>query len=237
MGWILTFVLVLAFTVGVFDAQAASSDTKPAPKSQASGSDTKPALKPQATCPIMGSKINKDLYADVAGYRVYVCCPGCIAKVKQDPDKALAALYSKGEAPEVRLVVCAKCGELKGDPKACGTGVAKCAKAKDKTSCGNAGKAKCAAPKAAAKCCNPDAVKCAKCGLNKGSIGCCKDLKPAPGEKEVVLCSKCGEIKGTAQCYKTDTIKCAKCGLNKGSPGCCKLPARGACSLSGSCKA
>lgn len=223
MAWILALLLVLTFTGGVFNAEAA-------------GSDTKPALKPQATCPIMGGKIDKKLCADVAGYRVYVCCPGCIAKIKADPEAALAALHAKGEAPEVRLALCTKCGELKGDPKACGASVTKCAKAEGKASCGGTACATCAAAKAAAKCCNPDAAKCPKCKLNKGSVGCCKNLKPAAGEKDVVLCPKCGEIKGAAQCCKAGAAKCAKCGLSEGAPGCCKLPARGACCAGGSCK-
>ena len=36
------------------------------------------ATKAQETCPVMGGKINKSLYADVNGHRVYVCCKGCI---------------------------------------------------------------------------------------------------------------------------------------------------------------
>jgi hypothetical protein len=40
---------------------------------------------------------------------------------------------------------------------------------------------KCGEIKDSEKCCKPDAEKCPKCSLNKGSIGCCKHLKP---EKE-----------------------------------------------------
>ena len=31
----------------------------------------------QTTCPVMGGAINKDVYADYEGKRVYFCCPGC----------------------------------------------------------------------------------------------------------------------------------------------------------------
>ena len=39
----------------------------------------------QTLCPVMGGKINKNVYADYQGKRVYFCCPGCVAKFKSDP--------------------------------------------------------------------------------------------------------------------------------------------------------
>jgi hypothetical protein len=52
--------------------------------------------KKQTTCPVMGGKINKAQYADVKGKRIYVCCAGCIAKIKADPDKYIAQLEAEG---------------------------------------------------------------------------------------------------------------------------------------------
>lgn len=63
-------------------------------------------LKPQATCPIMGGAINKKLYADVQGQRIYVCCRGCLAPVKADPDKAFATLQKNGEYAESLQKTC-----------------------------------------------------------------------------------------------------------------------------------
>ena len=57
---------------------------------------TASAGKVQTTCPVMGGKINKKFYADVKGKRVYVCCPGCVAKVKADPDKYIKKLEDAG---------------------------------------------------------------------------------------------------------------------------------------------
>jgi len=34
--------------------------------------------KEQTDCPAMPGKIDKSLYADYKGQRVYFCCPGCI---------------------------------------------------------------------------------------------------------------------------------------------------------------
>ncbi len=52
--------------------------------------------KAQTTCPVMGGTIDKAQYADVDGVRVYVCCPGCVAKVKADPKTYIAKLKAEG---------------------------------------------------------------------------------------------------------------------------------------------
>lgn len=60
----------------------------------------KAELKTQETCPIMNSRINKDLYVDHDGQRIYVCCNGCRAAVARDPEAALAKLAELGERAE-----------------------------------------------------------------------------------------------------------------------------------------
>jgi YHS domain-containing protein len=52
--------------------------------------------KPQETCPVMGGKINKSLYADYAGKRVYFCCAGCIAPFNKEPEKFIKQLEDAG---------------------------------------------------------------------------------------------------------------------------------------------
>jgi YHS domain-containing protein len=47
------------------------------------------ARKTQVACPVQGGKINKDLYVDYQGQRVYFCCPACIDIFKKDPEKFL----------------------------------------------------------------------------------------------------------------------------------------------------
>ena len=58
------------------------------------------ADKPQTKCPIQGEEIEKKLYADVEGCRIYVCCKSCLKKVKADPAKAIATIKANGETPE-----------------------------------------------------------------------------------------------------------------------------------------
>jgi len=57
-------------------------------------------LKLQETCPILGEKINKQLYVDTLGQRIYVCCKGCLKPVQENPGQALRALHDLGEYTE-----------------------------------------------------------------------------------------------------------------------------------------
>ena len=50
----------------------------------------------QETCPMMGTPINKSLYVDHDGKRVYVCCEQCLAPVKENPAKYITELEEKG---------------------------------------------------------------------------------------------------------------------------------------------
>jgi YHS domain-containing protein len=58
-------------------------------------------LKPQTTCPVMGVEIDKKVFVDYNGKRVYFCCPGCIETFKKDPAKYLKVLADRGESVEV----------------------------------------------------------------------------------------------------------------------------------------
>ena len=54
----------------------------------------------QTLCPVMGGPINKNLYTDVKGYRIYVCCPGCTEAIEKDPDTYIEKLRQQGVTPE-----------------------------------------------------------------------------------------------------------------------------------------
>ena len=52
---------------------------------------------PQATCPVMkGNPVNKSLFVDAEGYRIYVCCGGCVQAVQADPAKYIAQMQADG---------------------------------------------------------------------------------------------------------------------------------------------
>jgi YHS domain-containing protein len=58
----------------------------------------KPKLVPQKTCPVMGGPIDKSIYVDYKGKRVYFCCAMCPETFNKDPEKYLKVLVDRGEA-------------------------------------------------------------------------------------------------------------------------------------------
>ena len=52
--------------------------------------------KKQTNCPVMGGVVDKKLFVDAEGKRIYLCCEGCIAPVKKDPKKYIAKLEAEG---------------------------------------------------------------------------------------------------------------------------------------------
>ena len=78
--------LVLAGVLLCSAARAAEGDKTDPPN----------AGKAQETCPVMGGKINKDIFVDHEGKRVYLCCKGCIAEFKKDPAKYIKKLEDAG---------------------------------------------------------------------------------------------------------------------------------------------
>jgi hypothetical protein len=74
------------------------------------GSDDPKATKPQSTCPVMGGRVNRDLYTDVVGQRIYVCCQGCIEKVERDPEAALETIRRNGQYAQSLQKTCTVMG-------------------------------------------------------------------------------------------------------------------------------
>ena len=46
----------------------------------------------QTTCPIMGGKINKAIFIEHEGKKVYFCCDGCQDKFKEAPEQYITKL-------------------------------------------------------------------------------------------------------------------------------------------------
>ncbi len=46
----------------------------------------------QTTCPVMGSAINKDIFTEYKGKKVYFCCAGCKPEFEKNPEKYLGKL-------------------------------------------------------------------------------------------------------------------------------------------------
>ena len=46
----------------------------------------------QTVCPVMGNKIDKNVFVEYKGKKVYFCCADCKAKFLADPEKYIAKL-------------------------------------------------------------------------------------------------------------------------------------------------
>jgi YHS domain-containing protein len=62
--------------------------------------------KPQTVCPVLGGNIDKQVYMDYQGKRIYFCCQGCDAEFRKDPEKYLKKIQEQGITLE-------KCPEAK----------------------------------------------------------------------------------------------------------------------------
>jgi hypothetical protein len=54
--------------------------------------------KAQTTCPVMaGNPVTSESpYVDADGYRIYVCCGGCVQSVQADPAKYIEQMKAEG---------------------------------------------------------------------------------------------------------------------------------------------
>ncbi|MEW6429293.1 MAG: hypothetical protein AB1568_14800 [Thermodesulfobacteriota bacterium] len=59
-----------------------------------------PEARPQTVCPVMGGKIDRNLYVDVKGKRIYICCLACEDAIKVEPDKYIEKIQKRGETVE-----------------------------------------------------------------------------------------------------------------------------------------
>lgn len=60
----------------------------------------KPLAGKQTVCPVKHGKINKDLYVDYKGQRIYFCCKECIPIFNKDPEAYLKRMQQEGVTPE-----------------------------------------------------------------------------------------------------------------------------------------
>jgi len=51
---------------------------------------------PQTLCPVMGGEIDKGVFVDYKGKRIYFCCAQCVEKFKADPETYLKKMEKEG---------------------------------------------------------------------------------------------------------------------------------------------
>ena len=96
---IIIMVVAAIFAIAAL-SQAADKPAVPAAKAAPAPTSVPAKVGPQVTCPLTGEPINKNVYTDYKGQRVYFCCPACSPEFAKNPEKYLAVLAAKGEKPE-----------------------------------------------------------------------------------------------------------------------------------------
>ncbi len=161
----------------------AARKTQPSPETTAAITQT--------VCPVMGVPINKNIYTDYEGRRIYFCCAACKGKFEADPETYLTKLAGQAEVRETAATakICLLCGAIEGS-----AGCADCLKTQRATC------PECRRMKGSPGCCKSavqlaDAGLCPSCGHVKDSADCCK----LQGKE---LCSSCGLAKDSPGCCK-----------------------------------
>ena len=84
------FLIVSILMLTMFSLAGCKKKSEPAVPKEAK--EVVSAKIEQTTCPIMDNPINKNLYAEYKGKKVYFCCPGCKPKFEADPEKYVTKL-------------------------------------------------------------------------------------------------------------------------------------------------
>jgi YHS domain-containing protein len=79
-------VILLVIMTGFFNAGLISESV---------AAQKEKAGKVQTTCPVLDGEINKKIYTDYKGERIYFCCSQCIDDFKKNPDKYLKILKDR----------------------------------------------------------------------------------------------------------------------------------------------
>ena len=93
---IMIVMLIMASVLTMTYSCKKSEKTPKAPATTKAPSATTTAAMAQTTCPITSSKIDKSVYVDYQGKRVYFCCTDCKAKFNADPAKYIKQMEDKG---------------------------------------------------------------------------------------------------------------------------------------------
>ena len=94
----ITFLAVILAAALVVAGCSKQEDTTPA-KDTAAPAATQTAQIAQKICPVMGGAIDKNMYTDYQGRRIYFCCAACKPKFSKQPDKYLAKLDAQLKKP------------------------------------------------------------------------------------------------------------------------------------------
>ena len=96
LGIIMSLCLILFFSMVAAGQSQTCANCKTSHACAASGVTEKQEAGNQEICPVMGGKINKEVYTDYNGKRIYFCCAGCEKTFLKDPQKYMKAMNDQG---------------------------------------------------------------------------------------------------------------------------------------------
>ncbi|MBF0206005.1 MAG: TA0938 family protein [Oligoflexia bacterium] len=91
---ILSTVVIATVLVFSFNILAQTDVTTTTSKSTPAGKNI--VQKVQSHCPVLGGTIDKQVFTDYKGKRVYFCCSSCIQEFKNDPEKFMKKIHEEG---------------------------------------------------------------------------------------------------------------------------------------------
>ena len=86
MKLVLVLISIVLLSFSVY-AEGTKAPAQTAPQAKA---------KVATTCPVMGGEINKEIFTDYKGKRIYFCCKGCPSEFNKDPEKYVKKMEAKG---------------------------------------------------------------------------------------------------------------------------------------------
>jgi YHS domain-containing protein len=102
----IALLIISLLAISAFGTVIAADSTK-----VATAPGTPKKQHPQEVCPVMGDKINKKIFVDTQGQRVYFCCAKCPPKFKAEPDTYFKKAAADGVLFENIQKVCPISGE------------------------------------------------------------------------------------------------------------------------------
>lgn len=87
---ILVLVLALSLTYLSF------AETKTSAASNKKAETKVVEKKKQTICPMLGNPIDKNVYTDYKGKRIYFCCSMCVGEFKKHPDEIIKKMEAEG---------------------------------------------------------------------------------------------------------------------------------------------
>ncbi len=86
----MVFMLATLLLVGLVALAGCKKKSEPAPTTETEKAVS--AAIQQTTCPVMAGAINKDIFTEYKGKKVYFCCAGCKEVFEKEPEKYLDKL-------------------------------------------------------------------------------------------------------------------------------------------------